>query len=59
MTFVQVKHFVDYKRVTVIGGNGGDGCMAFSSEYRKEWAGPDGGNGGNGGHVILQGVLLF
>nr|KAG5702886.1 hypothetical protein BaRGS_019105 [Batillaria attramentaria] len=49
-----VKHFVDYKRLVVRGGSGGDGCMSFTSLYRKEFAGPDGGNGGNGGHVIFQ-----
>ena len=50
-----MKHFVDYKQVVVRGGSGGDGCMSFSSESFKEWAGPDGGNGGNGGHIIFTG----
>ncbi|XP_046368129.2 mitochondrial ribosome-associated GTPase 2-like [Haliotis rufescens] len=50
----QVKHFVDFRRVEVIGGGGGHGCMALTSLHRKEWAGPDGGNGGNGGHVVFK-----
>ncbi|KAK7114355.1 mitochondrial ribosome-associated GTPase 2-like [Littorina saxatilis] len=50
----KVRHFVDYKQLVVRGGNGGNGCMSFSSEPCKEWAGPDGGNGGNGGHVIFE-----
>ncbi|KAL8570115.1 hypothetical protein ACOMHN_033794 [Nucella lapillus] len=51
---VKVKHFVDYRRVVVQGGSGGNGCLSFTSEPRKEWAGPDGGCGGNGGHIIFQ-----
>jgi hypothetical protein len=35
-------------------GNGGDGNLSLASVYRKEFAGPDGGNGGNGGHVIFR-----
>ncbi|XP_018322307.1 mitochondrial ribosome-associated GTPase 2 isoform X2 [Agrilus planipennis] len=40
--------------IKTIGGNGGDGCISFLSEWANEYAGPDGGDGGNGGHVILQ-----
>ena len=57
LSLSQVKHFIDYKQVVVQGGNGGDGCMSFASEPRKEYAGPDGGNGGNGGHIIFIGDL--
>lgn len=50
----QKKHFVDYRRVLVRGGRGGDGVSCFHSEPRKEFGGPDGGDGGSGGHVILR-----
>ncbi|XP_072133337.1 mitochondrial ribosome-associated GTPase 2 isoform X1 [Mobula birostris] len=48
------RYFVDQRRITVVGGKGGDGVCTFHSEPRKEFGGPDGGNGGNGGHVILK-----
>ncbi|XP_045194088.2 mitochondrial ribosome-associated GTPase 2-like [Mercenaria mercenaria] len=47
------EHFVDFKKVQVLGGRGGNGCISFHSEPRKEFGGPDGGNGGHGGHVII------
>ncbi|XP_042873356.1 mitochondrial ribosome-associated GTPase 2-like [Penaeus japonicus] len=52
----KVHHFVDFRRVKVLGGNGGDGCISLLSVYKKERAGPDGGDGGNGGHVIFKAV---
>ena len=51
----QAEKFVDFKKVRVQGGKGGNGCLSFLSAFRVERAGPDGGNGGNGGHVIFQG----
>src|SRR3954464_8469302 len=45
--------FIDYARVTVRGGRGGDGCMTFRREKYVARGGPDGGNGGRGGDVIL------
>jgi len=48
-----VRHFVDWKAVTVCGGDGGDGSLSLCSLYANEFAGPDGGNGGSGGHIIL------
>nr|XP_033818497.1 mitochondrial ribosome-associated GTPase 2 [Geotrypetes seraphini] len=48
------RYFVDQRRISVIGGNGGSGASCFHSEPRKEFGGPDGGDGGNGGHVILK-----
>lgn len=47
-------HFVDWKRVKVIGGTGGDGCISFMRLFCNPNAGPDGGDGGNGGHVIFE-----
>lgn len=50
----EAERFVDFKKIRVIGGRGGNGCLSFLSEAHHEFAGPDGGNGGNGGHVIFQ-----
>lgn len=47
-------HFVDWKRVKVIGGPGGDGCISFMKLFCNPNAGPDGGDGGNGGHVVFE-----
>lgn len=48
-------YFVDWKRVRVVGGTGGDGCISFLHLWANPNGGPDGGDGGNGGHVIFQG----
>lgn len=50
----RASHFVDWKRVKVIGGTGGDGCISFLQLFCNPNAGPDGGDGGNGGHVIFE-----
>lgn len=49
--------FIDYVKITVKGGNGGDGRVSFARLWCNPYAGPDGGDGGNGGHVIFQADL--
>jgi GTPase len=47
--------FIDEAKITVVAGNGGDGCLSFRREKFIPLGGPDGGDGGDGGSVFLVG----
>jgi GTP-binding protein len=46
--------FADEAKISVKGGDGGNGCMAFRREKYVPRGGPSGGDGGNGGDVYLE-----
>jgi GTP-binding protein len=48
-------NFVDYVKVHLTSGNGGQGSAHLRREKYVAKGGPDGGDGGRGGHVILRG----
>ncbi len=48
-------NFVDYVKIHVSSGKGGQGSAHLRREKYVAKGGPDGGDGGRGGHVILKG----
>ena len=46
--------FLDYAKVYVKSGKGGNGCISFRREKFIEFGGPDGGDGGKGGDVWVE-----
>ena len=45
--------FIDYVKIFVKSGNGGNGSMSFHREKYVQTGGPDGGRGGRGGNVVV------
>lgn len=48
-------NFVDYVKIDVVSGNGGQGSAHLRREKYVAKGGPDGGDGGRGGHIIIRG----
>nr|WP_321224966.1 GTPase ObgE [uncultured Psychroserpens sp.] len=48
-------NFVDYVKIQVSSGKGGQGSAHLHREKFIEKGGPDGGDGGRGGHIIIRG----
>ena len=45
--------FVDYAKIKIKAGDGGDGAVAFHREKYVASGGPDGGDGGRGGNIVF------
>jgi len=48
-------NFIDYVKIFLRSGNGGNGSVHFRREKYVPMGGPDGGDGGKGGSIILRG----
>ena len=46
--------FIDYAKIIIASGNGGNGAITFRREKYVANGGPDGGDGGKGGSVYFQ-----
>ena len=45
--------FIDYVKIFIKSGNGGNGSLSFHREKYVQSGGPDGGNGGRGGDIVV------
>ena len=46
--------FIDYTKITIASGNGGNGAISFRREKYVANGGPDGGDGGKGGSIYFK-----
>ncbi len=46
--------FIDYAKIELQAGNGGNGVVAFHREKYIDKGGPSGGDGGRGGNIVFQ-----
>ncbi|XP_065561742.1 GTPase Obg-like isoform X2 [Artemia franciscana] len=50
----KVKPVIDFRRISVQAGKGGDGAISLLRLGIHDKAGPDGADGGSGGHVVFR-----
>lgn len=46
--------FIDYTRIFIKSGDGGNGCISFRREKYVPKGGPNGGDGGKGGDIVFK-----
>ncbi len=46
--------FIDYTKIFIKSGDGGNGCISFRREKYVPKGGPNGGDGGNGGNIVFR-----
>lgn len=46
--------FIDYTKIYIKSGDGGNGCISFRREKYVPKGGPNGGDGGNGGNIVFK-----
>ena len=51
--------FIDYAKIELQAGNGGNGIVSFHREKYIDKGGPSGGDGGKGGDIVFVTILTF